>query len=205
MGKIQSNKLQKRTSLLNTAFNLFITKGVNKTTISEISEAAGIAKGTFYLYFKDKYDIKNKLVSHKSSILFENAGIALDMYSAEHNKILSFEDQMIFIVNHIIDTLSKDTSLLKFIAKNLSWGIFKEALYTKPEDKDVNFNDVFDNMVAQAGFEIEEPEIMLFLITELVSSTCYSSILYHEPKDIESIKPYLFKSIRSIINNHKCS
>ena len=63
MGKLESNKLQKRTSLLNTAFNLFTTKGVSKTSIAEISKNAGIAKGTFYLYFKDKYDIRNKLVS----------------------------------------------------------------------------------------------------------------------------------------------
>lgn len=37
MGKLESNKLQKRTSLLNTAFNLFTTKGVSKTSIAEIS------------------------------------------------------------------------------------------------------------------------------------------------------------------------
>ena len=35
MGKLESNKLQKRTSLLNTAFNLFTTKGVSKTSIAE--------------------------------------------------------------------------------------------------------------------------------------------------------------------------
>ena len=51
MGKIELNKLQKQTSLLNTAYELFTTKGVNKTSIAEISKAAGIAKGTFYLYF----------------------------------------------------------------------------------------------------------------------------------------------------------
>ena len=67
MGKIELNKLQKQTSLLNTAYELFTTKGVNKTSIAEISKAAGIAKGTFYLYFKDKYDIRNKLISHESS------------------------------------------------------------------------------------------------------------------------------------------
>ena len=48
MGKAEENKQHKRLSLLNTAFELFTTKGVNKTSISEISEQAGIAKGTFY-------------------------------------------------------------------------------------------------------------------------------------------------------------
>ena len=39
-----------------TAFELFTTKGLTKTTISDIVDQAGVAKGTFYLYFKDKYD-----------------------------------------------------------------------------------------------------------------------------------------------------
>ena len=46
--------------------NSLTTKGLAKTTISDIVENAGVAKGTFYLYFKDKYDIRNKLISHKA-------------------------------------------------------------------------------------------------------------------------------------------
>ena len=55
MGKLESNKKKKEDALYNTAFELFTTKGTNKTTISDIVEKAGVAKGTFYLYFKDKY------------------------------------------------------------------------------------------------------------------------------------------------------
>ena len=68
MGKVESNKKQKKDALFNTAFELFTTKGTNKTTISDIADKAGVAKGTFYLYFKDKYDIRNKLVSYKTKI-----------------------------------------------------------------------------------------------------------------------------------------
>ena len=52
MGKIELNKLQKQTSLLNTAYELFTTKGVNKTSIAEISKAAGIAKEHFICILK---------------------------------------------------------------------------------------------------------------------------------------------------------
>ena len=73
MGKVESNKKQKKDALFNTAFELFTTKGTNKTTISDIADKAGVAKGTFYLYFKDKYDIRNKLVSYKTKELFYRA------------------------------------------------------------------------------------------------------------------------------------
>ena len=54
MGKIEVNKKQKKESLLNTAFSLFTSKGFQKTSISDIVDNAGVAKGTFYLYFSDK-------------------------------------------------------------------------------------------------------------------------------------------------------
>ena len=66
MSKLESNKKQKKDALLNTAFDLFITKGIQKTSIADIVEKAGVAKGTFYLYFTDKYDLRNKLISQIS-------------------------------------------------------------------------------------------------------------------------------------------
>lgn len=204
MGKLEANKQQKLTSLLNTAFNLFTTQGVAKTSIAEISQKAGIAKGTFYLYFKDKYDIRNRLISHESSKLFKNAVANLESYSKENDAQLGFEEKIIFIINHIIDELNSNQTLLTFIAKNLSWGIFKEALTTKVSADDINFKDVYYEMINTdaSGLTLEEPEIMLFLIVELVSSTCYSAILYKEPADIDTIKPYLFKTVRAIIKEH---
>ena len=51
MGKLELNKKKKKDALFNTAFELFTTKGLTKTTISDIVDQAGVAKGTFYLYF----------------------------------------------------------------------------------------------------------------------------------------------------------
>lgn len=202
MGKIELNKLQKQTSLLNTAYELFTTKGVNKTSIAEISKAAGIAKGTFYLYFKDKYDIRNKLISHESSKLFGKAKTALDEYQIQTKKV-DFIDQIIFIVDYIINELSQNQSLLAFISKNLSWGIFKQALTKNVAPEDVNFQDVFYKMIDESDEKIENPEIMIFQIIELVSSTAYSAIINKEPVYVETLKPYLYQTIRTIIINHQ--
>ena len=79
MGKLDTNKKVKEDSLLNTAFSLFTTKGVSKTSISDIVNNAGVAKGTFYLYFKDKYDIRNK--QHHQPAKREQ--VAFDFYCKE--------------------------------------------------------------------------------------------------------------------------
>ena len=199
MGKVDVNKQQKESSLLKTAFEFFTTKGFSKTSISDIVGKAGVAKGTFYLYFKDKYDIRNRLIAHKSSQLFRSA---LD----ELNPVLdslSFEDKLIRIIDNIIDQLNQNQSLLTFISKNLSWGVFKSALTAPVSDDDVNFYDVYNSMLKDAPYGLKDPEIMLYMIIELVSSTCYSAILYSDPCSIETLKPYLYQSIRMIIAQHK--
>lgn len=43
------------------------------TSISDIVKKANMAKGTFYLYFKDKYDIRNALITKKAGELFSVA------------------------------------------------------------------------------------------------------------------------------------
>ncbi|WP_295209130.1 TetR/AcrR family transcriptional regulator [Ruminococcus sp.] len=197
MGKLDTNKKVKEDSLLNTAFSLFTTKGVSKTSISDIVNNAGVAKGTFYLYFKDKYDIRNKLVSHKSSQLFQNA---IEALSASDKKF-TFNERIVFIVDNIINQLNENKSLLTFIAKNLSWGVFKHALTTPIKD-DIDFRNIYDAMLEDAPYNIEQPEIMIFMIVELVSSTCYSAILYSEPVELETFKPYLYKCINNIIDTH---
>ncbi|MBR4627484.1 MAG: TetR/AcrR family transcriptional regulator [Ruminococcus sp.] len=198
MGKVDKNKQQKENSLLKTAFEFFTTKGFSKTSISDIVSKAGVAKGTFYLYFKDKYDIRNKLISHKSSQIFNNAVASL----GDTIDSLSFEDKLIAIIDRMVNQLNENQSLLTFISKNLSWGIFKSAISSPSSEKDINFTEVYYDMLREAPYEFRDPEVMIFMITELVSSTCYSAILYKEPCSLEELKPYLYQSIRTMIAQH---
>lgn len=199
MGKVDTNKKLKESSLLKTAFEFFTTKGFSKTSITDIVSKAGVAKGTFYLYFKDKYDIRNKLVSHKSSQLFKNA---LNDLGSELNT-MSVEDKIIKVVDNIVNQLNNNQSLLTFISKNLSWGIFKNAITSPVSENDIDFAEIYNKMLNESPNGFRDPEIMLFMIIELVSSTCYSAILYSEPCSLDELKPYLYGSIRLIISQHE--
>lgn len=199
MGKIDANKKKKENSLLNTAFEFFTTKGFSKTSITDIVNEAGVAKGTFYLYFKDKYDIRNKLISHKSSQIFRTAVDEL----ADSLDELDFEEKIIVIVDNIVNQLNSNKSLLTFISKNLSWGIFKNALTSPSTDDDIDFSDVYYSMLEDSPYKFNDPEIMLFMIVELVSATCYSSILYNDPCELDELKPHLYNTIRLIIRSHQ--
>lgn len=197
MSKLESNKKQKKDALLNTAFDLFITKGIQKTSIADIVEKAGVAKGTFYLYFTDKYDLRNKLISHKANQLLSSSYEEMKTKNFE-----AFEEQMIFMVDNIINHLIADKSLLFLIAKHLSWGIFKNAMTRMDNDYDKNVYELYEQILAESGRTFEEPEIMIYMIIELVSGSIYSPILYDQPAPIEVIKPFIYDDIRHIIGKH---
>ena len=198
MGKLELNKKKKEDALYNTAFELFTTKGTNKTTISDIVEKAGVAKGTFYLYFKDKYDIRNKLASNKTKDLFYAAYQAV-----RQNQIYGFPAQLHCMIDHILGSLRNDSQLLIFVSKNLSWNVFQEALDGQMPDNDLNFYDMYLQLIKEDEQIYEHPDLMLFSVIELASSTCYNCILYQQPVPLEEYMPYLHRAIDGILSSYK--
>ena len=190
------DKKDKENRLLATAFDLFTKKGVNNTSIQDIADSAGVGKGTFYLNFKDKYDIRDKVIANCSSKLFSEALVAL-----ENSYIQNFEDQIIYIINYILDELNKNKILLKLISKNLSFGLFNSAISKLPdiESNEETLYEKFIDTVNKNNINLKNPKVTLFTIIELVSSTAFSSILYSEPLTLEEYKPYLYSIIRNIL------
>lgn len=200
MGKLEENKKRKKQLLLDSSFDLFMKKGWFETTISDIVKQANVAKGTFYLYFKDKYDIRNNLISYKANQLLLSAHEDL---TKNHSEINNLIDQIIYIVKFIVTELNANHSLLKLLAKNLSWGVFKSALDSPTDEfEENNFWSMFCSMIPEQTLSEKEAEIMIFQIIELVGSTVYNVILYDEPVTLEEFMPYLEQSIRLIMNSY---
>ena len=197
-------KTDKQKRLLDSGFKLFTENGIVNTSIQNIVDQAKMAKGTFYLYFKDKYELRDVLIARKSKKLFNDA-----IKSLKKNYIENFEDQIIYIINYVIDELTKNQLLLSFISKNLSWGVYHETLvkiYDKNEpDKDAfnELRDMFMDGVNNNNIKLKNPDVTLFMIIELVSATAFNAITYKKPLPIEEYKPYLYSTIRLMLRNEE--
>ena len=47
----------------------------------------------------------------------------------------------------------------------------------------------------------DEAEMTLFMIIELVGSVCYTTIIFKEPTDINTIRPVLLKKVKAMIED----
>lgn len=73
MTKRQQAAARTREKLVETAKELICKKGLSETSVDEITEKCGVAKGTFYTYFKRKEDIVFELSGRMFGEILEKA------------------------------------------------------------------------------------------------------------------------------------
>src|ERR1700738_4229089 len=66
-------KVERRQKILNHARDVFARRGYHDAKIDDIVAAAGIARGTFYLYFEDKRAVFEEIVDRA----FTQIGMAI--------------------------------------------------------------------------------------------------------------------------------
>ena len=67
-----------RQRLLNAAEDIFGKKGFENASVYEITQKAGVAQGTFYIYFPDKKSIFTELVKELNHLVRKDLAIATD-------------------------------------------------------------------------------------------------------------------------------
>lgn len=77
MARITKHPLVRREELLDVAFELCRSHGFEAMSVEQVTQAAGVAKGTFYHYFGSKADLQEQLVGRFGDSLFNHLTEAL--------------------------------------------------------------------------------------------------------------------------------
>lgn len=104
------NPNQRKGAIIEAATKCFAGRGYHATQISDIIKEAKIARGTFYLYFKSKYDIfnliLNNFISHLSSQIKN-----IELGEGKENPAV----QMRKNVERVVDAVLKDRRIGKIV------------------------------------------------------------------------------------------
>ncbi len=200
MTKTEIKKKKKRLALMDSAYHLFTTVGFQNTTITDIAKNADVGKGTFYLYFKDKEELRKAVVIRRSTCILNDAVEAL-LRQPGFNA-MRFSDRIIFITDHILDYLSHDIAQLQLVSKYLSRGMLSQVDIDNTTDEDtIQFRHFIESALKKDGIELERVNMVVYTILELINSTCYNIILNGTPVTIGEYKPYLYRCIRLLIDD----
>ncbi len=113
MARISKDYQQRLEEFLKTAQQLFFQQGYEKTTVNNIIDTMGVAKGTFYHYFASKKDLLDKLVFQFSQQTLEAVKTILKKSG------LNAVDKMHLIFNAIGDLKVKNLDLMKFLMQTM--------------------------------------------------------------------------------------
>lgn len=194
--RIEQKKQKKKAALVQAAYELFLTKGISGTVVSDITDRAGVAKGTFYLYFRDKEDIVGAVVTVLCRYILENA--YLSMYECKTD---DFVENMILMADAILNYFQDNKEILELIQRNFHWPVIREKFRT---DTDSIWKMLRNDVKASSELgRKSENEILktLYCLIAMCGAVAYSSILRGEPEPIEKMKPVIFSIIRKSLRD----
>ncbi len=193
MGAVEGKKQEKRRALMQAAYELFLERGTDKTSIEQITGRAKVAKGTFYLYFADKGVLTQALLGRLSYQLLRDACLTLEQQPGERG----YADSVIFVIDHIIERLRKDTLMLRFLGRSFAWPAL-EQLEADGEEAPLLHRvlEVTMKSPEMAGRTAREAYQRITALGSMCMSVCYTCILEGKPEELDEMKPVLYDIIR---------
>lgn len=177
--RISKNPEERKNEILDAAELLFGTKGYSKTTVNEILENIGIAKGTFYYHFNSKEEVLDAIVMRFITDGVEAAKlIAADLNLKAPDKLLqiimgqkpdeSRKKQMIEQLHQVNNAEMHQKSLVEtilqltpVITSVIEQGIAEGIFYTPYPKETVEFLLVSSQFLLDEGIFQWKPEELM--------------------------------------------
>lgn len=143
------------------ALKIFAQKGYFRTTVDDIAHATGVAKGTVYLYFKDKQDLYIATIN-------EHFSRAIDALVAIDTKTSTPSEKMEEIANDYIDYIKHlRTTYMLFTFENINLkGKTLKQMHTVIEPKINTMIEIISNIIRDGiqnnEFRKVDPKIAAF-------------------------------------------
>lgn len=193
MGLIEQKKREKRQALLDAAYTLFLEQDALKVSVNDITVRANVAKGTFYLYFKDKGELTRSLLG---SISYRVLSDAYEQVNSMGSGLL-LADRVVALADYVIEYFKRETMVLKLIQRNFSWPTLQDL------EEESELAPLVRQMLAdiQASPELNgrsEREVFqrTSILVSMCASVCYTCIIEGKPDTIDHMKPVLYDIIR---------
>ena len=183
---------QRRGDILDAATRVFAEKGIQSATIADITHAAGVAKGTFYLYFDSKDQLVGALKAKMvDDILAHSSGLYAQVGREDWWALVDT------FAESYVDFMLEHREMCQIMAQE---GISPES--------DPAFAECYariDEMLvtslragmADGVFSTTDPEITAKLLHHAIDGTLVNAILYDPQPDVD--RDRLVAGIRELI------
>lgn len=189
------NKHLKQLRILDAATRLFLDRSVTETAIDDVVRLAGVAKGTFYLYFRDKYDLLDQIVLRRTAMLFTESCRVMRA-RAEAGQLDRIE-QIEFLTDEIIARLREDRKVTALIDKRFSACFSPKAMEEYPEMQ--THIEYLTDLLTTPDCTSAEAKKRLYVLADMIGCVCCDAILSERPYAIDELIPTIHSILRQLL------
>jgi AcrR family transcriptional regulator len=176
-----------RDNLLAAAVEVFAAKGYTATRVSDIVKQAGVAQGTFYLYFKGKQAIFEELVDTCFSRLLAST---LGSYNlAEISRPDEVIAQTRLLWRTVLEECRADRPLVSLALREASAGGPEVVAHLE-----ANYQQVIDGLaayieigIARGLFRPVDPQLAGWAIVGMLERSIYYAVFVDEQADLDRL------------------
>jgi len=178
---------ERRREILEASLSLFTQKGYDETTVDDIATAAGVAKGTIYIYFASKEHIlialKRQFVEGMVNTLTEVIADAVERL--ESGEQVDYRDVIDDIFDEIVDYHVQRAQTLQIVVHH-SASLWAEALELETGTVAL-LTSAFIKGMDHGLIHTSDPEMTSRLINAALRDNLTNYLCHGQPEDLERL------------------
>lgn len=187
--RVVKSSEERRREILDAALKLFGERGFAETTMEEVANAAGVAKGTIYIYFPSKEHIllalKREFLDGLIVALTDVAADAVEALAA--GAAVDYRDVIDEILEVIVTYHTDRREALQVVVRQSPGpDLVRDALEL---ERDVV--SLVSNAIAQARdfglVHASDPDLTARLLCDALRDTLATSLCYDDPPDLDRL------------------
>lgn len=170
--------------------------GVEATTMDEIAQAAGVAKGTIYLYFHSKEELLQALMSQVGENMLRDLKAIIEKPQSPREKLVQ-------VLNVLVDYLERELTLFPIYMRDFAQWMLRGSRRGFGRIQELEgqilslITQLFAEGVATGEFIPADPRLLTFLLRSLVRGLGFYGITEGRREAFKEALPVLVTFILS--------
>lgn len=185
-------KEERRQAIIDVATELFVQKGYNETSVSEIVKKLGVAQGTFYIYFPSKYHVRLAILERSMDAIVEASFNSINPKWDPIRKLEHSISEAFYVVNkyrEIIRAVHEGLPMLQYEGETG----YKNKRLVDPLVK------ILEEGQEAGVFQLKAPEVTAYLIISLVEKAAFNAVFFNEPAGVEEMIPPVIDFVKKAL------
>ncbi len=180
---------ERRREILEAALSLFSEKGFHETTVEDVANAAGVAKGTIYLYFDSKEHIlvalKRRFMDGLVDALTDIIAEGIEQLSDGED--LDYRDVIDDIFEAVVAYHCEQREAVEIVVRQSPGPDLVQETLDLEKDFLQLMTGAFRAAMEYGLIHTTDPEMMARLINAAIRDNLASCLCYQDPPDLERL------------------